>query len=96
MTILEERYAGLVKFCDKSSVETVLEKKPVMYGKTEMNVEPFKELMMGTETISQVDIKVINTAFRDDILRNYYDCLVAPLSGPLRISSKVKDWFLSC
>ena len=99
--IISHRNAALVTFCDESSVQIVLEKKPIMYGKTQLKVEPFRELIADTETIAQVDIKGIRKTFTEDLIRAYFNCLIPlNLSGPeiakrLKVGTRVvrgKDW----
>ena len=99
--IFEDRNAALITFCDEGAIGTVLEKKPIMYGKTELKVEPFGGLIADTETIAHVDIKGISKTFTDDLIRAYFDCLVPlNLSGPeiakrLQVGTRVvrgKDW----
>ena len=82
--IFEDRNAAIVKFCDECSVQAVLEKKPIIFGKRKLIVEPFYiELLEDTETVSQVDIKGLGKAFTDGLIKEYIDCaLPLPLSGP--------------
>ena len=49
--ILDDKQIAIVEFCESSAVETVLRKRPIKLGKTELIVKPFKPLITGSEKI---------------------------------------------
>ena len=43
--IIADEQVAIVEFCESSAVKTVLKKRPIKYGKTELEVQPFKPLI---------------------------------------------------
>ena len=103
--ILGDEQAAFVEFCESNAVETVLKKRPIKYGKTELDVQPFKPLIHGSDKINRirVDLTKVSERFTDDLLKKQFECLkVAPVPeyGPelaafIKVGSRVvrgKDW----
>ena len=104
--ILGDKQVAIVEFCESNAVETVLNKRPIKYGKTELDVQPFKPLTHGSEKINhiRVDLTNVSERFTDDLLKEQFECLKiaqAPEYGPehaalIKVGSRVvrgKDWF---
>ena len=68
----DEKFA-IVEFCEPCSVETVLKKKPVRYGKTKLDIQPYKPLLRGAEKIYRVDLEGLMDGFSDDLLKKHFE-----------------------
>ena len=103
VNILGDEQVAIVEFCESGAVETVLNKRPIKYGKTELDVKP---LIHGSEKINrfQVDLTKVSERFTDDLLKKQFECLkVAPVPeyGPelaalIKVGSRVvrgRDWW---
>ena len=105
VNILGDEQIAIVEFCERSAVKTVLNKRPIKFGKTELDVKPFKPLIHGSEKINRirVDMTKVSERFTDDLLKKQFECLnVAPVPeyGPelaalIKVGSRVVrggDW----
>ena len=101
--ILNDEQVAFVEFCENRAVETVLKKKPIKLGKMELDVQPFKPLLRGSEKINMFDLKGFSMPdeFTDGLLKKQLECLLpVPDYGPelaalIKIGSRVvrgKDW----
>ena len=94
---------ALVEFCDHKSVETVIKKKPIKLGKTELEVQPYTPLIKGPEKINRVDLIGFAGEFTDDLVKKHIEYLsgaAIPDYGPevtalIKVGSRVvrgRDW----
>ena len=98
--IIRDKSMAYVKFCEASAVETVLKKKPIMLGTSELSVSPYKPLLPCNETITRADVMGLRLPknFTEGLLKRYSD--PAPTYGPeladmIKVGSRVvrgKDW----
>ena len=65
------KQVACVEFCNSNAVETVLRKRPVKLGKTELDVQPFEPLLQGSEKIREVRVNLTELFdnFTDDLLQ---------------------------
>ena len=56
LRIIRDKNMAYVNFCEVNAVETVMKKKPIMLGTTELAVRPYKHLLPENETITRVDV----------------------------------------
>ena len=75
MKIERDKNRAYVTFCDTSSVETVMKKKPIMFGTTELSVKPFTPLLSGSEAIGRIDVigLPVSKDFTEGLLKRYSD-----------------------
>ena len=105
VNILGDEQIAIVEFSESNAVKTVLNKRPIKFGKTELDVQPFKPLIHGSEKINriQVDLTKVSERFTDDLFKKQFECLkVAPVPeyGPelaalIKVGSRVvrgNDW----
>ena len=107
--ILGDKQVAFVEFCESSAVETVLKKRPIKLGKTELEVQPFQPLLHGSVKIkhARVDLADLSDKFTDDLLKKHFESLKVhvasvPEYGPelfamLKLGSRVvrgRDWDL--
>ena len=80
--IIRDKSMAYVKFCEASDVETVLKKKQIMLGTTELAVMPYKLLLPDNETIARVDVMGLRLSknFTEGLLRKYSNPV--PTYGP--------------
>ena len=101
--ILSDKKAAFVEFCERKSVETVLKKKPIKYGKTELDIKPFKSLLIrGSEKVNMVDLKGLSVSdeFTDGLVKRQLESLLVPEYGPelaslIKVGTRVvrgRDW----
>ena len=100
--IIRDRNIAYVKFCEASAVETVMKKKPIMLGTTELAVKPFKHLLPENETITRVDVVglLVSKDFTEGLLEEYTYPPPVPTYGPelaalMKPGTRVvrgKDW----
>lgn len=103
--ILADKHVAFVEFCESSAVETVLKKRPIKFGKAELDVKPFKSLLLGTEKIKhmRVDFTKLSDKFTDELLQKQLEGhlpVPVPDYGPelfamLKIGSRIvrgRDW----
>ena len=104
--ILDGKQIAFVEFCESSAVETVLKKRPIRLGKTELLVEPFKPLIHGLEKIKhvRVDLTELPDRFTEEFLKKQLECLEVSSSVPdygpelaalIKVGSRVvrgRDW----
>ena len=103
MKIIRNENIAFVEFCETGAVETVLKKKPIMLGPTELTVKPYKALLAGNETIARVDVMGLHVPkdFTENLLQKYLQPKrPVPTSGPelavmIKVGTRVvrgKDW----
>ena len=99
--ILGDKNIALVEFCDRKSVETVMKKRPIKLGKTELDVQPYTPLIKGSGKISRVDLIGFAGEFTDDLVKKHLEYLSrGPIpDGPgldlIKVGSRVirgRDW----
>ena len=101
--ILSGGNIALVEFCDHKSVETVIKKKPIKLGKTELEVQPYTPLITGPEKINRVDLIGFAGEFTDDLVKKHIEYLsraAIPDYGPelralIKVGTRVvrgRDW----
>ena len=100
--IIRDRNIAYVKFCEASAVETVMKKKPIMFGATELAVKPYKHLLPENETITRVDVMglLVSKDFTEGLLKKYSYPSPVPTYGPelaalMKVGTRVvrgKDW----
>ena len=100
--IIRDRNIAYVKFCEASAVETVMKKKPIMLGTTELAVNPYKNLLPANETITRVDVMglLVSKDFTEGLLEKYSGPPPVPTYGPelaalMKVGTRVvrgKDW----
>ena len=73
--ILADKHIAFVEFCEKSAVKTVLNKRPIKLGKTELDVQPFNPLLKGQKKIKhvRVDLAEMSDRFSDELLKKQID-----------------------
>ena len=54
--IMKEKGAALVEFLDENAVDDLMKKKPIMYGTTKLDVNPFNPLVSGDVPIARADV----------------------------------------
>ena len=103
MKILSEKKAAFVEFYERKSVETVLQKKPIKYGKAELDIKPFMPIR-GCDKINMFDLKgcSLPDIFTDELVKKQLESLLAPLPeyGPelaalIKVGTRVvrgRDW----
>ena len=71
--IIRNRNIAYVTFREARAVETVMKKKPIMLGTTELALKPFKNLLPGNETITRVDVMglLVSKDFTEGLLEEY-------------------------
>ena len=107
--ILSDENIAFIEFCDRKSVETVMKKRPIKLGKTELEVQPYTPLIQGSEKINRVDVIGFAGEFTDELLKKHFEYLSRdpiPDYGPelaalIKVGSRVvrgKDWpdFYGC
>ena len=83
--ILRDKNIAFVEFREYGAVETVMKKRNIKFGTTELQVEPYKPLLQGSEKINRMDISGLPVAFTDGLLKAQLDSLLSPqarLSAP--------------
>ena len=104
--IERDKNRAYVTFCEVSAVETVMKKKPIMLGTTELFVKPYTPLLQGNEAISRVDVTglILPKTFTEGLLKRYSgDQPHIPTYGPelaalMKVGTRVvrgKDWIWS-
>ena len=58
--IIRGKNAAIVEFYDESSVDTVLKKRPITFGKTELDIDPFNPVLHTDETICRIDLQCLS------------------------------------
>ena len=68
-----DKNRAYVTFCEVSAVDTVMKKKPIMLGTTEVSVKPYTPLLQGNEAISRVEVTglVLPKDFTEGLLKRY-------------------------
>ena len=101
--IIRSKNIALVEFCEKSAVEAVLKKKPIMLGTTELAVKPFMPLLAGNKSIIRVDVTglLVPEDFMESLLLKHLErSLSCPAYGPelaamMKVGARVakgRDW----
>ena len=100
--VIRDKNRAYVTFCEVSAVETVMKKKPIMLGTTELSVKPYTPLLQGNEAISRVDVTglILPKTFTEGLLKRYSDPRPVPTYGPelaalMKVGTRVvrgKDW----
>ena len=101
--ILSDKNSAFIEFCDRKSVETVMKKRPIKLGKTELDVQPYSPLIKGSRKINRVDLIGFSGEFTDDLVKKHLEYLsrsASPDYEPelialIKIGSRVvrgKDW----
>lgn len=90
VTIISERNVAFVEFYECSAVETVLKKRPIKFGKTELDIQPYKPFLTSSEIISHVDVKGLHVlkGFTDGLLEVHLDS-VSPKKESVRLLSSI-------
>ena len=85
--ILRDKNAAIVEFCEEKSVEAVMKKTPLKFGTNEIEIQPYKPLLTGSETISNVhvDLKGLTPAFTEELLKKHFDSIMWDLNPDLYI-----------
>ena len=102
--MLRDKNAAFIKFCKNNAVRTVMKKRPLKFGGTEIDVKPFKPLLKGSEIISNIDLRGLPDEFTKELLKKHFDCLTGdpvPDYGPelfalMKVGSRVvrgRDWY---
>ena len=73
VTLLSDENIAYIEFCDRKSVETVMKKRPIKLGKTELEVQPYTPLLQGSEKINRVDVIGFASEFTDDLLKKHFE-----------------------
>ena len=81
VTILRDKNVAFVEFCDRSSVEKVLKKRPIKLGTTVLDIEPYEPLLEGSEKIYRMDIIGLPASFTDGLLKEHLETLLSPQGG---------------
>ena len=94
--ILNDKQLAFVEFCEQTAVETVMKKRPIMFGKTKLDIQPHRPLLQGLEKINNIDLKGLPAPdeFTDDLLKNHLECILPELVM-IKVGSRVvrgKDW----
>ena len=58
--IVRVKNAAIVEFYDESSVDTVLKKRPITFGKTELDIDPFNPVLHADKTIYRIDLQCVS------------------------------------
>ena len=74
--MLRDKNAAFVEFCENEAVQTVMKKRPLKFGTTEIEAQPFKPLLKGSEIISSVDLKGLPDEFTKELLKKNLDFLI--------------------
>ena len=100
--IIRDKNMAYVELCEASAVETVLKKKPIMLGTTELAVKSYVPLLPGNEAITRVDVMGLSMhkGFTEGLLKTYSDPSPVPMYGPelaalMKVGTRVvrgKDW----
>ena len=98
--MISDTNIAFVEFCDKSSVDTVLKKRPITFGKTELGISPYNPILRGDETICHVDVKALfmSEEFAEGLLEKQLECYLSygpELAALLKVGSRVvrgTDW----
>ena len=80
--IERDKNRAYVTFCEVSAVETVMKKKPIMLGTTELSVKPYTPLLSGSEAIGRIDVigLPVSKDFTEGLLKRYSDPHPSPIS----------------
>ena len=76
--ILRDKYVAFVEFCQSSSVENVMKKRPIKLGTTVLDIEPYEPLLQGTEKIKHMDVIGLPDSFTDGLLKEQLDSIAMP------------------
>ena len=88
--ILRDKNVAFVEFCDRSSVEKVMKKRPIKLGTTVLDVEPYEPLLQGSEKINRMDIIGLPASFTDGLLKEHLEILMSPQGGTPTPSAEPK------
>ena len=88
--ILRGKHVAFVEFCDRSSVEKVLKKRPIKLGTTVLDIEPYEPLLEGSEKINRMDIIGLPASFTDGLLKEHLETLLSPQGGTPTPSAEPK------
>ena len=89
--ILRDKNVAFVEFCDRSSVEKVIEKRPIKLGTTVLDIEPYEPLLEGSEKIYRMDIIGLPASFTDGLLKEHLETLLSPQGGTPTSSAEPKS-----
>ena len=99
--ILRDINSAIVEFCEDKSVETVMKKRPLKFGTNEIEIQPYKPLLTGSEIISNINLKGLPPKFTEELLKKHFESLTGvPDYGPelfalMKVGSRVvrgRDW----
>ena len=103
--LLADKHVAFVEFYEESAIETVLKKRPIKFGKAELDVQPFKSLLKGPEKIRHVRVELtgLSDRFSDELLQKQLEGhlpAIVPDYGPemfamMKIGSRIvrgRDW----
>ena len=101
--MISDQNTAFVEFCERKSVETVLKKKPIKYGKTELDIKPFKPIVRDSKKVNIFDLKGLSVSdeFTDGLVKKQLESLLpVPEYGPglaalIKVGSRVvrgRDW----
>ena len=76
--ILRDKNVAFVEFCQSSSVENVMKKRPIKLGTTVLDIEPFEPLLQGSEKIKHMDVIGLPDSFTDGLLKEQLDSIIMP------------------
>ena len=76
--IIRDKNVAFVEFCDRSSVEKVISKRPIKLGTTVLDIEPYEPLLQGSEKITRMDVVGLPASFTDGLLKKQLDFIVMP------------------
>ena len=88
--ILRDKDVAFVEFCDRSSVERVLKKRPIKLGTTVLDIESYNPLLQGPEKIKRVDVIGLPSSFTDSLLKDQLETILSPQDGSTLAETKRK------
>ena len=74
--MLRDKNVAFVEFCEHGAVETVMKKRPIKFGTVELDIQPYKPLLHGSEKINRMDFIGLPVEFTDGLLQKHLDCLL--------------------
>ena len=88
--ILRDKNVAFVEFCDRSSVEKVMNKRPIKLGTTVLDIQPYEPLLEGSEKINRMDVIGLPASFTDGLLKRQLETLLSPQGGTPTPSAEPK------
>ena len=75
--ILRDKNVAFVEFCERTSVEKVVKKRPIKLGTTVLDIEPYEPLLQGSEKINRMDVIGLPATLTDGLLKEQLDSLLS-------------------